>query len=154
MKKLILTVLGLLILLPMPVLADQVTCESVQNRRQECDMDTRGNVRLVRQLSKSDCREGQTWGYSKHSIWVDRGCRATFESDGGGSYQQPHNSEPTSAQIRACNAVRDWYGEVVSFTALKPGAFEIILDYARDGKYVCNVEANGRVTYFERLNNQ
>src|SRR5205085_5172299 len=28
--------------------------------------------------------QGQTWGYDRHGIWVDRGCRADFST--GGSY--------------------------------------------------------------------
>jgi hypothetical protein len=38
------------------VLDDQVTCETLDNRRTECPMDTRGEVRLIRQLSDSPCR--------------------------------------------------------------------------------------------------
>jgi hypothetical protein len=51
-----------------------------------CDADTSGDVRLVRQLGGSACRQGETWGVSSRGIWVDRGCRAEFEvaSRGGG----------------------------------------------------------------------
>jgi hypothetical protein len=43
-------------------------------------MDTRGEVRLVRQQSRAPCVEGQSWGLSKHSVWVSGGCRATFQN--------------------------------------------------------------------------
>ncbi|NCT70140.1 MAG: DUF3011 domain-containing protein [Xanthomonadaceae bacterium] len=59
----------------------QVTCESVGNQRVECPMDTRGDVRVVRQLSHSPCTEGVSWGLSKHTVWVERGCRAVFQKN-------------------------------------------------------------------------
>jgi hypothetical protein len=55
-----------------------VTCESKDNRQVECAMNTRGDVRVVRQLSKTACVEGRTWGLSRHSVWVKDGCRAVF----------------------------------------------------------------------------
>lgn len=33
----------------------------------------------AQQVSKAACIEGQTWGSSRSSIWVDRGCRAWFD---------------------------------------------------------------------------
>lgn len=44
-------------------------------------MDTRGSVRVVRQLSHSPCTEGVSWGLSKHAVWVERGCRAVFQKN-------------------------------------------------------------------------
>jgi len=35
-------------------------------------------VQLVRQISRSACIEGQTWGYARNGIWVSQGCRAEF----------------------------------------------------------------------------
>ncbi len=64
--------------------------------------------------------------------------------------QHGGGSGPTDLQIQACNAVEDRYGQVQETTPLKPGAWEIILMY-NDGAYVCNVEADNRVTYFEKL---
>jgi len=133
-------------------LPSKVTCESNQNRQQDCEMNTRGEVRMVRQLSKTRCVEGENWGLSKHTIWVTDGCRAEFENVSVVA-SSAGNSEPTSAQIRACNAVEDRYGEVQESTPLKPGAWEIILRYD-DGLYVCNVDRYNNVDYFERLRNQ
>jgi len=59
-----------------------ITCASDDGRRSFCEADTRGGVRLARQLSDSPCREGNTWGYDERGIWVDRGCRAEFEVSG------------------------------------------------------------------------
>lgn len=61
--------------------ATEVTCESTHGGRNECDMNTAGSVRVVRQLSKADCTEGVSWGLSRHSVWVDGGCRAVFRRD-------------------------------------------------------------------------
>lgn len=60
--------------------AQQVTCESKGKARAECEMNTQGDVVLVRQLSKASCTEGTTWGLSKHAVWVEGGCRAVFEN--------------------------------------------------------------------------
>jgi Protein of unknown function (DUF3011) len=66
---------------------ERVSCDSNDNRRKVCRVDTRGGVRLVKQHSDSPCIQGRTWGYNRNAIWVDRGCRAEFEVGryGGGS---------------------------------------------------------------------
>src|SRR5512147_3132854 len=56
-----------------------VRCESNNNARNYCPADTRGGVRMTRQISGSPCTQGSTWGYDSNQIWVDRGCRAEFE---------------------------------------------------------------------------
>lgn len=53
-------------------------CESQANRIEHCTADMRKGVRLVRQLSVSDCVEGLDWGSDDKGIWVARGCRAEF----------------------------------------------------------------------------
>jgi hypothetical protein len=60
-------------------LAATVTCESRNNSRQTCSVDTSGGVRVARQLSSQGCWQGDTWGYDRNRIWVDRGCRAEFQ---------------------------------------------------------------------------
>jgi hypothetical protein len=60
-----------------------VTCSSTNGKRASCDTDTRGGVRLVRQLSSSACTQGSTWNYDARGIWVDRGCRAEFAVTSG-----------------------------------------------------------------------
>jgi hypothetical protein len=57
-----------------------VTCESVDREKKECDMDTRGDVRMIKQLSRKRCTQGENWGVSKHSVWVTDGCRAQFRN--------------------------------------------------------------------------
>jgi len=54
-------------------------CSSDLGTRQACPVDTRGGVRLVRQVSQSACRLGYSWGYDRDVVWVDHGCRAEFQ---------------------------------------------------------------------------
>ena len=63
-----------------------IRCESSGNRTRECSIDTRGGVRLARQLSFSPCIEGRSWGYGRNGVWVSNGCRAEFQSGGRGGY--------------------------------------------------------------------
>lgn len=59
-------------------------CESRDGRRNTCSADTRGGIRLLKQLSDVQCREGRTWGISSNAIWVDGGCRGEFQQRYGG----------------------------------------------------------------------
>lgn len=58
--------------------AETVRCESSNNGYRACNVDTRGGVRLTRQLSSQGCWQNDTWGYDRNRIWVTRGCRAEF----------------------------------------------------------------------------
>ncbi len=62
-----------------PSTSQTIRCESNNNARNYCPVDTRGGVRLYRQISGSACTQGSTWGYDNNRIWVDRGCRADFQ---------------------------------------------------------------------------
>lgn len=55
-------------------------CESNDGRTRECAANTRAGVQLVRQLSRSACIQGRSWGYSRSGIWVSDGCRAEFRT--------------------------------------------------------------------------
>jgi hypothetical protein len=55
-----------------------VTCASDDMKRHLCRVDTSRGVTMTNQRSGSPCIQGQTWGYSRSGIWVDRGCRADF----------------------------------------------------------------------------
>lgn len=88
MRAFVLTLLVGAAGLAAPAIAAEVTCESKGKAQTSCDMDTRGEVKLVRQLSRAACTEGVSWGLSKHSVWVSDGCRAVFSS-GGDSASAP-----------------------------------------------------------------
>src|SRR5438445_2240214 len=86
-----------------PAFAEQITCQSDQDRPDACTTVLPGSrVRLVEQLSRTPCVEGQNWGVDTNhgSIWVSRGCRAVFD------VQVPHNDSYSEAQYRD-NVIRD-----------------------------------------------
>lgn len=62
---------------------DRVTCGSVDGRFARCDVGWR-DADLVRQDSDARCVRGQTWGFDRGAIWVDRGCRGQFVPARGG----------------------------------------------------------------------
>jgi hypothetical protein len=69
-----------------------VTCSSQDYRYQRCDAGCEvSSVRIVRELSDTNCREGINWGYDRDSIWVNNGCRAVFEISSGGGYGGGHH---------------------------------------------------------------
>jgi hypothetical protein len=65
---------------PSPQGPNTAYCASDNGGRIYCPMDVRGGVQLTRQRSDSPCVYGQTWGYDRRGVWVDRGCRAEFAS--------------------------------------------------------------------------
>lgn len=71
-----------------------VRCESNDGRTRECATDARGGARLLRQLSRSECVEGDTWGRTRRSIWVTRGCRGEFLVRGGYGRDRRDDGDP------------------------------------------------------------
>jgi hypothetical protein len=57
-----------------------IICKSDNYRSTYCRTNTRGDVRLERQLSEAPCREYDTWGSDRDGggIWVDQGCAGEF----------------------------------------------------------------------------
>jgi hypothetical protein len=57
-----------------------VRCASGGYNYNMCQVDTgRGSrVSVVRQISKTPCVEGRTWGWNRAGIWVDGGCEGIF----------------------------------------------------------------------------
>ena len=78
--------------LPSPQGPGTIYCASDDGKRNYCQTNVNGGVQLTKQRSQSPCVFGQTWGYDKRGIWVDRGCRAEFSAgfSGGG----PGNGGP------------------------------------------------------------
>lgn len=144
---------------------EQVTCESLGGKRVECDMNTRGVVRVVRQLSRTACIQDTNWGLNRRSIWVDGGCRAVFalEGAGGGApsradiadedAQYSSSGRAPAAAVRACNEFADegYDGTLVSQNPMKPGWWEVVLRF-EEYRYVCNVSSNGKVDSFDKIN--
>ncbi|MEW6270430.1 MAG: DUF3011 domain-containing protein [Thermodesulfobacteriota bacterium] len=74
--------------------AVRIECSSLKDRYNYCRTHTVGRVRLERQLSKSACRQYQTWGSDGDGsgVWVRDGCRGVFVVDRGswsGGNQRP-----------------------------------------------------------------
>ena len=61
-----------------------IRCESSGYRQQYCRVDTRGGVRITRQISDSACVRGQSWDYDGGGVWVSNGCKADFTIGGYG----------------------------------------------------------------------
>jgi hypothetical protein len=74
---------SLCLLVAVTASAQIVNCSSNDMRRHSCPANTSNGVRLERQISGSACIAGQTWGYERDFIWVDRGCRADFALNTG-----------------------------------------------------------------------
>ena len=55
-----------------------LTCSSENGKRNYCSADTRRGVRMFHQISSARCTEGYSWGFDRHGVWVDHGCRAEF----------------------------------------------------------------------------
>lgn len=55
-----------------------IRCESHDGQQAYCPLPGRGRVRIVNQLSRSECREGYSWGQDRRGVWVSNGCRAEF----------------------------------------------------------------------------
>jgi hypothetical protein len=55
-----------------------IPCSSEGGEKRYCEADTRHGAHLVKQSSKAECKEGESWGYDEEGIWVDKGCTGEF----------------------------------------------------------------------------
>ena len=60
----------------------RVTCQSQKDREQFCPASIAGDVRVLRNISDTRCREGRNWSWSREGVRVWEGCRADFEYRG------------------------------------------------------------------------
>lgn len=118
----------------------EVTCESTDQRQVSCDMDTRGNVEIVRQLSRTRCEQGSNWGLSRHSVWVNGGCRATFRN----MSKVAANAPAGDTALGSCNASKGAQGTLVTQVPVGTDYQELIIDYP-DGRFLCMMRNDGRV---------
>lgn len=85
-------------------------CGSENGRWKHCSADTRAGVELVRQVSRSACIRGQSWGLDHTGIWVNGGCRAEFrigerDADGAQPEATRFRCESEDGKPRSCGAV-------------------------------------------------
>ncbi|MDV3513718.1 DUF3011 domain-containing protein [Stenotrophomonas sp. C1657] len=118
----------------------EVTCESTDQRQVSCDMDTRGNVEIVRQLSRTRCEQGSNWGLSRHSVWVNGGCRATFRN----MSKAAANAPAGDTALGSCNASKGAQGTLVTQVPVGSDYQELIIDYP-EGRFLCMMRNDGRV---------
>ncbi len=90
-----------------------VRCESRDFNQIYCDVDVRGGVRLVNQMSSAPCVEGRTWGADRRGLWVRDGCRGEFEVGRGGGYGGGGGGlpvdRPSHGQTLVCESRDDRY---------------------------------------------
>ncbi|MCO5738933.1 DUF3011 domain-containing protein [Stenotrophomonas sp. BSUC-16] len=118
----------------------EVTCESTDEQQVSCDLNTRGNVEIVRQLSHTRCEEGKNWGLSRHSVWVNGGCRAVFRNVS--SVTTPAPAGDTA--LGACNMRKGAQGALVTQMPVGSDYQELIIDYP-DGRFLCMMRNSGQV---------
>ncbi len=88
-----------------------VRCESRRNNYVECRVDTRGGVRISRVIG-GNCQQDQSWGWRDGLIWVNRGCRAEFQTGGfGGGSGGNWNGGGASGNIVRCESWNFQYAE-------------------------------------------
>jgi hypothetical protein len=100
--------LGLCLFIPSKSFGQStVSCNSDDEKRHYCALDTRGGIRLQNQRSGSPCTEGYSWGYDEQGVWVDHGCRADFAlvgRDDDYGDRDYGNRRYRQAQIISCNS--------------------------------------------------
>jgi len=101
--------LGVCLFMPQKSLAQStIACNSDDEGRHSCSVDTRGGVRLLTQHSGSACTEGYSWGTDNQGIWVDHGCRADFSVGGNRDYRDENRNDQYGgngqSQAIACNS--------------------------------------------------
>jgi len=83
-----------------------IRCESRNNSRNFCRVDTENNVTLRRQLSNASCQRNRSWGFDRSGIWVDRGCRADFDfGRSSGNSRNSNNGAAIAAGIVGALAI-------------------------------------------------
>jgi hypothetical protein len=99
----LLVALALALAAPVALADYQIKCESNGNRYQYCNANTSGKVRLVQQMSSSNCRQGRDWGYDWNGVWVSNGCRARFQvggkNTGGGGNNNNNNRNDAGTAV-------------------------------------------------------
>jgi hypothetical protein len=57
-----------------------ITCASGDGNRRYCEANTSGGVVLLKDLSGSACVRGETWGYDRRGVWVEKPCNGQFDT--------------------------------------------------------------------------
>lgn len=121
-------------------LAERVVCESHDGRYRECrgGQGVVQEVRLARQLSRTACIEGRTWGFNRGSVWVNHGCRAEFEVRYRGRDNDWNNG---------WNRDRDWRDN----NRWGSGSGTVICESVRNNPNTCRIDTRYGVTLVRQL---
>lgn len=93
-----------------------VRCESEDGRYRRCALPGRGRAVLVRQLSKSACIEGRSWGDDRGAVWVDQGCRGEFSVERGRGRWDDDDRPGSSGRVFRCESSDGRYIECAAET--------------------------------------
>jgi DUF3011 family protein len=114
----------------------RLTCDSRENRRNECPLPEHVEVRLVRVISHNPCLEGRTWGSDDRKIWVTGGCRGEFELKPVRRSGYDLNRPDAAADLQALRACRE---EVLARYPGTPNAQVTTAVASRDGEGIIRV---------------
>jgi len=64
-------------------------CGTTRDEYEQCWVDVRGRVDLLRQYGRRPCIRNWTWGTTRAAIWVGEGCRGEFRVQGFRVDRQP-----------------------------------------------------------------
>jgi hypothetical protein len=137
----------------------RLTCESRENRRNECPLPEQVDVRLVRVISTSPCLEGRSWGWDDRKIWVTGGCRAEFELKSKRRPGYDLNRPDAAADLQALRACREEVlrrfpgtpnAQVTTSVASREGEGLIRVNWSmrRGGRGECRINRIGKVVQF------
>lgn len=89
------------------VASENIRCTSHGMRYQYCRADTDNQVRLEKQRSFFECRQGYSWGHDDHGVWVDHGCDGEFRvgSDGSRSHSNRNKILAAGAAVAVIAAL-------------------------------------------------
>ena len=155
-----------------PVFAEQITCESQQERNTVCTtLQPGSSVTMVEQLSHSPCVEGRSWGSNEGHIWVSGGCRAVFdvryertayrgdreerreEHQEGRQYaRNEHREEARAACVQQAASGRSYGPDAIragDVERVGEGQFSVSL-HTPDGRMTCVVDHEGNVQSMSR----
>lgn len=79
-----------------------MTCASRDGRRADCPLDLSGYaMRSFRQVSRSACESGRTFGVTERGVWADQGCRVEIVLDYVGNRGRGYAASTTTGSLPA-----------------------------------------------------
>lgn len=89
-----------LVCAPLPTFAAQtIQCTSSGYRYNYCRVETNNEVRIERQRSSTECRQGYSWDYDRHGVWVNHGCGADFRVGKDGDHGSRNKALAAGAAV-------------------------------------------------------